>query len=834
MKRLIAFALFLPMLAHASGPAEDRFDHFNDRVLPLLQARCISCHGPDKQKGGLRLDSLAAVLKGGETGPAAVTGKPDESLLVQAVRQTHGDLKMPPKEKLAADEVETLAQWVRHGLPWSAQVRTLPEPGSTRLGNAWSDPRNPIVRIFQGKRLDLWSLKPLAPAKASSIDELVQASLQKVDLRLSPEADRRTLIRRVTFDLTGLPPTLEELEERDYSRVVDRLLASPRYGERWARHWMDVVRYSDTQGFERDEFQTLIWRYRDYLIRSFNTDKPFDQFILEQLSGDEMVSGAPATAAEVDRLIATGYLRLGPVDSTGSLFEENAKNRNELMTDLANTTGSAFLGLTLSCANCHDHKYDPISQADHFRIRAFFAGVKRQDDTAIDLAPVQEEIQKHNADIDANLAELAKTESGLLKPARQTILSVRREGIPADILPLLDIPKEKQTKEIKEKLKPYAEKLRIEDKDLVKALSPSDRDLLESTRREIARLRGMRRESIKAMTMREEGGARPKTHLFYQGDFTQPREEVTAGFLSALDPNPATDARRSTLAAWIASPGNPLTARVIVNRVWQSHFGRGIVATPNDFGFSGSRPSHLELLDWLASEFIKSGWSLKSLHRRILLSSTYRQASKETPEGKRVDPDNLLLWRQNVRRLDAEATRDALLAVSGTLLGKDSGAPVWPPVPQDILDAQPGILETKSDQSAKDRLQGWFTDALDKTDVRSVFLIQKRALGVPFLSPFDVPDMNVSCGRRDCTTVAPQALQLLNSPFAERMAVAFSKRVESDAGGEERVLKAFRLALGRRPTEAEFRLGQSVVRRRGSLVDWCRVLLNLNEFVYLD
>jgi hypothetical protein len=738
----------------------------------LLQARCVSCHGAEKQKGGLRLDSRAFLLRGGDTGPAAVPGDPDKSLLVRAVRHAAGDLRMPPKERLAADEIDTLARWIKDGVRWTEPIST---PRAARIGDAWTDPRNPIVRTFGGKRLDLWSLRKVVRPPASSIDELARASLARAGLELSPEADRRTLIRRVTYDLTGLPPTPEELEETDYEKVVDRLLASPRYGERWARHWMDVVRYSDTQGFERDELQPLVYRYRDYLIRSFNADKPFDEFIREQLAGDESVPGAPKDAADVDRLIATGYLRLGPYDSTGSIFEENAKNRNELMTDLANTTGSAFLGLTMACANCHDHKFDPISQADHFRLRAFFAGVKRQDDTTIDLAPVQEEIRGHNAAIDGRVKDLELEMAGVLENALAT------------------------------------------DAKAVPETGP--------IQKEVDREMSSRREFTKAMTMRESG-SKTATRLFYQGDFTQPREEIAAGFLSAIDPNPAADGRRSTLAAWISSPENPLTARVIVNRLWHHHFGRGIVATPNDFGFSGVRPTHPELLDWLASELISSGWSLKRLHRLILLSGTYRQSSTESVAGRRVDPDNRLFWRQNVRRLDAEATRDALLAVSGLLLPKDSGAPVWPPVPQDMLDAQPGILETKSDPAARDRLQGWFTDPLEKTDVRSVFLVQKRVLGVPFLQPFDLPDLNVSCGRRDCTTVAPQALQLLNSPFAERMAVAFAKRVEKGGAPAER---AVRLALGRAPTAEELHLG-----RTRPLVQWCRILLNVNEFVYVD
>ena len=733
-----------------------------DRVRALLDTRCISCHGAEKQKGGLRLDSREAVLKGGESGVGAVAGDPEGSLLVRAVRHLAGDLKMPPKERLTSEQIDLLARWVRGGLDWPGR----PEARAAgRIGNAWADPRNPIVRIFDGKRLDLWSLRPIAaPADDAGIDRQILGPLRPRGLTPSPEADSRTLIRRATFDLTGLPPTPEEIRDfvrrPDYEALVDRLLASPRYGERAARLWLDVVRYADSNGFERDEFLSEHYRYRDYVIRAFNRDKPFDRFIREQLAGDEMLAGPPCTAEEVDCLIATGYLRMGPYDSTGSIFEENAKNQNELMADLANTTGAAFLGLTMACANCHDHKYDPISQADHFRLRAFFAGLKRQDDTPIDLAPAQEDIRAKNAPVEARIRELeqAKADKKEIEAARAS-------------------------------LQPFTT----------------------------------------AMTARTTTGALPATRIFFQGDITQPRDEVQPGFLSVLDPNPADllpAGRRSTLAAWIASPGNPLTARVIVNRVWQQHFGRGIVATPNDFGFSGARPTHPELLDALAARFIADGWSLKSLHKRILMSATYRQSSQDDAGKRSIDPENRMLWRQNARRLDAESTRDAVLAVSGALLPKDSGPAVWPPVAEHLLDAQPGILETHSDQAARDRKQGWYTSPADQVDVRSVFLVQKRALRLPFLQPFDLPDPTVSCGRRDCTTVAPQALQLLNSAFATRMAETFARRVEKDP---DPVGASLRIALGREATAKEAQIG-----RRLGLVTWCRVLLNLNEFVYVD
>jgi hypothetical protein len=1010
---------------------DGKYDHFHEKVLPLLQARCVSCHGPEKQKGGLRLDSRPAILKGGENGPSIDAAKPDASLLLQAVRHSHPDVRMPPKEKLAPDQLAALERWVREGAVWPADAAVLfedddgavealsegqgvaklvddrnsgraalkverqkmaakidgwsfkvaeyPGPGefrylrfswkkkgggaayfelandgkwraeeklrnaawvagknttgwaaqpladeapsewttvtrdlwqdrgtwdafvvtgmcltavdggeafldgvvlgptlesldayrpgrgrsvaakgtAQRIGDAWSDPENPIRKIFAGKRLDLWSLRKVE-RPAGTIDSLVAAGLARAGLAPSPEADRRTLIRRVTFDLTGLPPSPEELAafeaDGDYEKLVDRLLASPRYGERWARHWLDVVRYAETQGFERDEFRPLTWRYRDYVVRALNQDKPFDRFIREQLSGDELVDGPPRDAADVDRIVATGFLRLGPWDSTGSIFEENAKNRNELMADLANTTGSAFLGLTMSCANCHDHKYDPISQADHFRLRAFFAGVKPDDQAVTDLGPEQERIRAHNASVDAELEGLKKAVAAILEPARKKAEEERRAKLAEEVRELLAIDEKKRTKEQKEKLKPVLEKLKVSDKDAQALLDGTAKQELEALRKRESEAAARRLPFMHALSIKEDAGKVPATHVFYQGDFTAPREEVPPGFLSVLDPNPAgieppadgrTSGRRKALAGWIASPENPLTARVIANRLWHHHFGRGIVATPNDFGFSGARPTHPELLDWLASELVRGGWSLKRLHRTILLSATYRQTSRHDAAKSAADPENRLLWRQNPRRLEAEAVRDAMLAVSGRLLPKDSGPSVWPPVPQDLLTAQPGILETKDDKAAQERRQGWYADALEKTDVRSIFLIQKRVLAIPFLEPFDLPESTASCGRRDCTVVAPQALSLLNSDFTERASVAFAERVRKESP-DRPVERALRLALGRAPSPAEAAIGERVLSehariharkpdpRQAALVDLCRALLNVNEFIYVD
>ena len=992
------------------SPGDERF--YLDEVRPLLAAKCVACHGPDKQEGALRLDTHAAALHGGDRGPAIVPGDTSKSWLVKSVEFTDPDLQMPPKQKLAAKDIDTLVRWVKAGAVappppavlfddeaaflsqlkngngrgrlvgdgslsgkaalgitplqrdnpriagWQFAIREKPGPGEHRfmrlawkkrgegsvmvelaangqwpdakspkgryvagpnttgwaaiavspqapaewtvatfdlwkdigsftltglaptcdrgeeaffdaillgptiasldaylpgdttatssssassastglagvpiregeppIGDAFSDPRNPIRKLFRGERLDLWSLRPPqrkplpTTAKPSAgdiapIDAWVNARLAAADIAPSPEAHKRTLIRRLTFDITGLPPTsadvaafLADRSPTAYERLVDRLLDSPRYGERQARLWLDVARYADTNGYERDEFRPLMWRYRDYVIRSFNEDKPFNLFILEQLAGDELLDGPPQSAADIEKLVATGFLRLGQWDSTAAIFQEETRLRAEMMADLTNTTASAFLGLTMSCCQCHDHKYDPLSQADHYRLRAFFAALQPRDNLSIATAAEQAEIDRHNSALDKE-AESVKAEQAKLDKADT-----------------------KRHVELKEKL---------------------------------AAIAARKREPPRAMAAGDSGSSAPPTPLLYQGDYGSPREDIAPGFVSLVAPGPApvvaprvgTTGRRLTLARWIASPNNPWTARVLVNRLWQQHFGVGLVATPNDFGYTGARPTHPELLDWLAIDFQEGGWSLKKLHRQIVLSKTYRQSSRSRTDAA-ADPDNRLLWRQNVQRLDAETLRDSLLAVSGLLKPHAEGKPLWPPVAEELLKAQPAILEAEKGGDGG-RMQGWYADPLEQTDVRSVFLVRKRCLPIPFLQAFDLPDTAASCGRRDTTVVAPQALMLLNSEDGLRYAKGLAKRLSlggADPGPEDNaafaawVNRLFQETLGRDAAEDERRLATELTRRHReqytsegpaeaalsrALVDLCRAVLNTNEFLYLD
>jgi hypothetical protein len=774
-----------------------------------------------------------------------------------------------------------------------------------RVGDAWTDSRNPIVRIFSGRRLDLWSLKPLAdpspPAVAtplaSPLDRFVVAKLQADGHSLSPEADPRTLIRRLTFDLTGLPPSAEEVElfvrecaaeksesrkagDRDtrlsrpnsasgveaalaYERLVDRLLASPRYGEHQARLWLDVIRYSDSNGFDWDEFRKLAWRFRDYTIRSFNADKPFDRFIREQLAGDELLDGPPRDEAEQDALVATGYLRLGPHDNAAPLFNEQERSRAELMADLVETTGSAFLGLTLSCCRCHDHKYDPLSQADHFRMRAFFEPVKFADDLPLDLEPEQAEIRRHNEALEGQLADLERQRDEILSPVKARLRAERVAKLTTEEKALLDLPKDQLTEELKVKVEKVTKKTEPGDKEVKAALTDDAKQRHAELEQRIAAVRSQRREFKHGLLMTDRAGVPPVTKILFLGNHQQERDPVEPGFLSVLDPNPArirpgagtnTTGRRLTLADWTASPTNPLTARVFVNRLWQQHFGTGLVATANDFGLAGARPTHPELLDWLAGEFIRGGWSVKRLHRLIVLSATYRQWSGNTSAGGnqeneaaatasarataslspltsvQSDTGNALLWRQNPRRLSAEQLRDALLATAGSLQFRPGGAPVWPDLPSEILQANPAFLDDNETKT-----KGWYPSPKAEQNVRSVFLVQKRTVRVPFMETFDLPENSTSCARRTESTVAPQALSLLNSPLAVEAANAFADRVRREAGESpgRQVERAFQLALQRSPAPEERRACLGLLAKR-SLPELCRALLNLNEFAYVD
>lgn len=813
-------------------------DLFQTSVWPVLNTRCVKCHGAEKVKGGLRLDSREAAIKGGETGPAIVPGKPAESLLIKLVHQAGDEKAMPPKEKLSEAEIKTLEKWILDGAKWTvpaaAAVAAVKE--GERLGDAFTDSRNPIVKIFKGERLGLWSLKPPAPVHANSIDELIRAKGGAI----APQAERRALVRRVYFDLIGLPPTPEEMKEAlndtapdAHSKLIDKLLASPKYGEHWARQWLDAIRYSDSNGYDWDEFRPTAWRFRDYVIRAFNQDKPYDRFIREQLAGDELVAGEPENIEQQDALIATGYLRMGPWDNSAGQFLEAEKTRQQWMYDLVETTGAAFLGLSMSCCRCHDHKIDPLSQEDYYRFKAFFEPLKFKDDLALNLTNELKEIRDFNTKLDARMEEQKKRKAAAFEPAKTKLKAERRAKLPPESIALLDTPEDKRDDAAKKKIKEIEKKLEVSDDDAKKASTDEQKKEAAAADEELKKLKKELKPFMNSL-LAVDGEVKP-TRVFYQGNIAEAKQEVVPGVPSALDPNPAPPAkcarpkstgRRTALVDWIVSPKNPFTARVMANRIWQGHFGTGLVATANDFGLAGAKPVNGELLDWLANEFVRGGWSVKNLHRVIMNSAAYKQSAgwkpaSPEPAGKPALP---------VRRLSAEQLRDAMLSVSGLLKEKSGGAPVWPALPAEILKANPAFLDDNETKT-----KGWYPSPPEQQNVRGIYLVQKRTVRVSFLETFDLPENSVSCPKRNTSTVAPQALTLLNNTFTIDCAKAFAARIEKESGTDihAQITRIFELALQRAPDESELNSCEKF-RETRSLVELCRAVLNLNEFMYID
>jgi hypothetical protein len=603
------------------------------------------------------------------------------------------------------------------------------------------------------------------------VDAFILDRLGREGLQPAPEVDRRTLLRRVTFDLTGLPPTPEQIagfvtstDPLAYEKLVDRLLASPHYGERWGRHWLDVVRFAETEGFEYDRHRPDAWRYRDYVIRSFNADKPYDQFVREQLAGDEIAPNDPESE------IAVGFYRLGPVRRNAG-NPKVAFSRNEVLTEMTDSVGAVLLGLTVGCARCHDHKFDDFSQADYYRLQAFLAQTQEHDIVLAD--------PKVKADWDARTSKI-QAEIKRIKQALETAEGSERQ------------------------------RMRTKLKEMQRSLPPP----------------------LPAISSVHDAPAeRTAIHVLKRGDPDKKGKPVgmrvpaTLSTVKTPELPPETKDPRTRLAAWINDPDNPLTARVIVNRVWQYHFGQAIVATANDFGVNGSGPSHPELLDYLANEFLANGRHLKPLDRLILLSSTYRQSS-HSPDGdlgRRKDPDNRLLGRFPRRRLDAEEIRDSLLTMTGQLNLKAGGPSVVVPVDGDLVGLlyDPGQWKVTADTSEHNR--------------RSVYLLSKRNLRLPFMEVFDQPDATTSCPRRAASTHALQALELLNGPTSHRLADAFARRLEREAGSDHarQIERAYLLAVGREPTERENQLAMKFLEKQ-PLRAFALAVFNLNAFLYVD
>ena len=712
-------------------------------------------------------------------------------------------------------------------LAWLAIAQSAEPPITPEQRQFWSfqTPKRPPLPAVKNTA---WVCTP--------IDSFILAKLEEKGLSPSPEADRLTWLRRVTFDLIGLPPTPEEQDAfradksiDAYERVVDRLLASPHYGERWAQHWLDVVRYSETDGFEADHERTHAWRYRDYVVSSFNRDKPYDRFLIEQIAGDELAKGRdPRVAAE--ELIAAGLHRCGPMHMVGGMTDQEIL-RQEKLTEMVNGVGSAVMGLTIGCARCHDHKFDPISQAEYYRLQAFFAGTRLKD---CDLSTTEEKSAylKAAAEHQAKIKPLQARVAAIEAPYRAKITAAKKKALEPKYREVLEIPADKRTPAQAMLAKHANILLEITWDEVVALLSPKDRAERRDLRDKIHELEARAPQPAPQAWTVSDDEKTPPTFILKRGDVKSKGERVECGFPRVLlDERSAQNrlpAARLDLAKWLARADHPLTARVWVNRIWQHHFGRGIVATPNDFGQRGARPTHPELLDWLATELVRTGWSTKHLHRIVVLSATYRQSSKMRADA--ADPDNLLLGRMNRRRLEAEALRDAMLAAAGTLNRQVGGPMVRVPLEKAVYD----LIFTEQEP---DGLWKVTPDSRLHTR-RSIYLLAKRNVRQPLLEAFDQPDTLNSCAMRPVSTFAPQALILMNGPVARKQAKAFAKRLRAEApNATARVQRAFELALGRRPRAEELALALKFLGPASDadlLEDFCLTLINLNEFAYVD
>lgn len=902
--------VFLLPLFFLSEPALGAPVNFVREVRPILEKHCYECHGATKQKSGLRLDIKALALKGGDNhGPDILPGQAKDSPLIHFLTAVEADEAMPPKGRLPAAEIAMLTRWINEGAVW---------PDGVDVAKA-------------GDKRDHWAFKPLlSQSLHRDIDGFIDEKLAAHGLRRSTPADPIVWLRRVTLDLTGLPPAPEEvvafMKDGDHAAVVERLLASPRYGERWAQHWLDVVRYADTHGFEVNTERPNAWPYRDYVIRAFNEDRPYDRFIQEQIAGDALAEDA-----------ATGFLVTASVLLPGQIGKDEPSKRlarQDSIDEIVTNVGQTFLGLSIGCARCHDHKFDPISSREYYGMQAFVAGVEygerelRTPETAQArerLAEVKSLITESDWEL-ARFVPLAK--SGVKRPmvssrenrdrfhpvsARRLRFTIRAttnlepcldeievlnvagenvalgaavtvsgENLSADRHEqrfvndgqygnsrswmsnrvgkgwvTLEFAREQAIDRVvwgRDRQGKFKDRLAtsyvIEVADasgVWKAVADSDDRLPYETgeqtepdfstqgltRDEAVEMRRLidQRRSLDQEQKRLENSLRvfagtfrtpDDIHLLNRGDPEQPRESVVPSALSVLGslelPGNAPDQlRRVALANWIASPDNPLTARVMVNRVWQGHFGTGIVATPSDFGRMGMKPTHPELLDWLAAEFIRGGWSVKHLHRLIVLSQTYRQSSVVRPEGTEKDADGRLLWRYPSRRMDAETIRDSILAVSGNLNLEMHGRGY------DLFDKRGGLSGFKPVEV--------FTPVNQR---RMIYAHKVRRESEAVFGAFDCPDAGQSTALRRASTTPIQALNLFNSRFTLEHAEAFASRVKREAGGEweRQIDRVYEIALHRAPSPEELRDAEPVVREHGLAV-LCRAIFNSSEFLFV-
>ncbi|GIW92360.1 MAG: cytochrome c [Pirellulaceae bacterium] len=821
---VLTFALLLCQMprAHAEDLSESaalRF--FEQQVRPLLAEHCWKCHGPEKQRGGLRLDSREAILSGGESGPAVEPGNPQESLLISAVH--YEGLQMPPTGRLPDEAIAVLERWVRLGAPWPQVVE-----GSSLAVRPKGKEITPEDRAH-------WAYQPLRPIEVpevsstwarTPVDAFIEQRLAEAGLEPAPAADKRELVRRAYFDLWGLPPTAEQVEafvadQRPdaFARLVDQLLEHPNYGRHWARHWLDLVRYAESDGYKQDAYRPSAYRYRDYVIDAFNTDKPYNQFVIEQLAGDELAPGDPQVLA------ATGFLR-------HTIYEYNQRDvRTQwhwMISEVVDVTAEVFLAVGLGCARCHDHKFDPIPQRDYYRFRAYFEPMVLRDDVPAVADAEYAAYQRARLEYEAATADLRHKIAAIEAPFRQKVADAAIDKFPKDVRPMLRKSPVERT--------PYEEQIarlawrqvELEQQNLKMdgKLQGQAKEEYDALCRQLAQYDAMKpAEPPCLMSVSDVGPEAPPTWL----GGPDGKEAVEPGTLSVLDlaapaivaPHSQTTGRRLALARWMVDPRNPLTARVIVNRVWQYHFGQGLVATSSDFGRLGEGPSHPELLDWLAAEFMANGWSLKWLHRLIMTSAVYQQGSRHPnlAAAMAIDPQNRLLWHWRVRRLTAEQIRDSLLLVSGQLVDRGAGP------------------------------------SSDYTEpVRSIYLKVWRNQHDPLLEVFDAPDGFSSVAQRHTTTTPLQALLMMNNKQSVAIAAKLASRALAvSQDDQQRIDWLCRTLFGRPAEETDLQVMRSFLEkqaarvaseapqpveaaesRRQAWVDLCHVLLNSSEFLYVE
>jgi mono/diheme cytochrome c family protein len=862
-------AALCPLVA---GAADSPPVSFERDVRPLMKAACFHCHGEDGVvEGALDVRLARLMTAGGDSGPAIVPGDAEGSYLLQRIR----DGEMPPDEghKLTPEQIETVRRWIDAGAP---TLRPEPEQIEGML-------------ITEEERSH-WSFQPIArpPLPAvqhadrvrTPIDNFVLAKLEEQGFTFSADADRATLLRRLSFDITGLPPTPEQIErfKNDaspdaVSRAIDELLDSPHYGERWGRHWLDVAGYADSEGYNvADAQRPHAWRYRDYVIRSFNEDKPFDQFVLEQLAGDELITSPldNLSPGDVELLAATGFLRMAP-DGTGGAVDDAALARNETIAETIKIVTSSLMGITVGCAQCHDHRYDPIPQADYYRLRAVF-------DPALDWkswkSPKQRLVslytdadRKLAAEIEAEAKEIdaqrSKKQQEFIDATFEKELAKLPEEIREAARQARDTPAKERSDEQQALMKKHPS-LNVTAGSLYLFDSKAAAEL-KTMADEAKAIRDRKPAEHFVRALVEPAGHVPASHLFARGDHQQLKDELQPAGLSVVSMNadlpeiPVNDdarpttGRRTAFARQLTDPKHPLLARTIVNRIWLHHFGRGLVSTPADLGTLGTAPTHPQLLDWLAAEFIDSGWSLKHMHRLILNSTTFQQAQRTDSELIAADPDNLLYGGAPLRRLDAEALRDAILMVSGKLNDTPYGEPV--PVMADNVGRW--VLGLENLNAGR---PGAELDMKGEDLRRSVYVQVRRSRPLAVLDTFDWPRMEPNCEQRRTSTVAPQSLMLMNSDFVLEYANHFARRVETEASEDlaARIERAWQLAYGRAPDASEAASARSFLEEQTALLadrvpnaekdkdaanataqKWametlCQMLLSSNEFLYVD